>query len=167
VLAGRLRGVRDGRVVIVDNPAASLAKADQFAAGVRTMIDESAGRAELGQNQDDPWPSYRRPGRTAAHVEGEVDLAKAGIRSVVWACGYRPDFSWIRAHIFDEHGFPRHTRGISQVPGLYFVGLPWLHKWKSATLLDGGEDAAFIAEHVTSSDHRAADTRRPVSTTSH
>ena len=167
VLTGRLRGGRGGRVALAADLRANLAKADQFAAGIRHTIDDFAVRAGLGPNEEDPWPDYRPSVATPTTPAGEVDLATAGIRSVLWACGYRPDFSWIRPPILDEYGFPRHTRGISEASGLYFVGLPWLHKWKSATLLDGGQDAAFIVRHLTSTDRRAADTRRPISTTVH
>jgi putative flavoprotein involved in K+ transport len=80
---------------------------------------------------------------------GELDLRQAGITSLIWACGFRPDFGWIVPPIPAEHGFPEHQRGVTGLPGLYVLGLPWLHKWKSATLLGAGEDAQFIAEHIT------------------
>jgi putative flavoprotein involved in K+ transport len=76
-------------------------------------------------------------------------LRAAGITSLVWATGFRPDFGWIRPPIAAQDAFPEHRRGVTSQPSLYVLGLPWLHKWKSATLLGAGEDAQFIAEQIT------------------
>jgi putative flavoprotein involved in K+ transport len=77
-----------------------------------------------------------------------LDLQAAGISTIVWASGYRPDFSWIQIPIFDERGSPAHRRGVTAFPGLHFLGLPWLHKRKSSLLYGVGEDAAFIASAI-------------------
>jgi putative flavoprotein involved in K+ transport len=65
---------------------------------------------------------------------------------VIWTSGYRLDFGWIELPIFDEQGMPRQSRGISEVPGLSFLGLPWLHDQASATLYGANRDAAYLAE---------------------
>jgi putative flavoprotein involved in K+ transport len=65
---------------------------------------------------------------------------------VLWANGFRPDYGWISLPVFDRAGWPVQVRGVTEVPGLYFVGVHWLHKRKSALLLGVGEDA----EHVVS-----------------
>jgi putative flavoprotein involved in K+ transport len=67
---------------------------------------------------------------------------------VLWANGFRPDFSWIDLPLFDEQGWPVQQRGVTDVPGLYFVGLHWLHKRKSSLLFGVGEDAAHIAAYI-------------------
>jgi putative flavoprotein involved in K+ transport len=77
------------------------------------------------------------------------------VKVLVIGAGFRPDFVWIKVPIFDAWGFPVHARRISKAPGLYFLGLPSLHKWKSATFLGVGEDAEFLADHLA--------TRRPTS----
>jgi len=76
----------------------------------------------------------------------ELDLQAAGVRTILCATGYRPDFRWIGFPIFDDDGWPVQTRGISEVEGLYFLGVHWLHKRKSALLVGVEEDA----EHVVS-----------------
>jgi putative flavoprotein involved in K+ transport len=83
----------------------------------------------------------------------ELDLRAAGITSVIWASGSRYDFGWLQLPVFSAMGAdqtltPIHRRGITQVPGLYFVGLPWLSKRKSSLLAGVGEDAAFPANHI-------------------
>jgi putative flavoprotein involved in K+ transport len=148
VLLGRVTGVREGRVRVADDLPASLAAADSFAAGIRRTIDAHAQKLGLPGGQADRWPVP--PAALPRQLPGgELDLRSAGITSLVWACGFRPDFGWIRPPVLGEHGFPEHQRGVTGLPGLYVLGLPWLHKWKSATLLGTGEDAQFIAEHIT------------------
>lgn len=82
------------------------------------------------------------------HDATELALDRAGVKTVLWAGGFRPAFSWIELPILDELGFPRATRGVSEVPGLAFVGLPWLYKRKSPLLLGVAEDAAHVADAV-------------------
>ncbi|MGA9533940.1 MAG: hypothetical protein WBR18_14565 [Anaerolineales bacterium] len=77
-------------------------------------------------------------------------MATAGIGSIVWATGYDFDFSWVNFSIFDEYGYPKHQRGVTSVPGLYFLGLHWLYTIKSGLLSGVGADAAHIAEHMES-----------------
>ena len=69
--------------------------------------------------------------------------------AVIWATGYRNDYSWIKAAIFDDQGRPRHRRGVTEVPGLFFVGLEW--QWTRGSALIGWvkDDAQFIAEQIT------------------
>jgi len=80
----------------------------------------------------------------------ELDLRKAGVKTVIWANGFRPDHSWIEGVEVDEQGWPIQKRGVAAVPGLYFVGLHWLHKRKSALFLGVGEDAEYVAAHLAS-----------------
>jgi putative flavoprotein involved in K+ transport len=67
---------------------------------------------------------------------------------VIWTSGYRLDFSWIDLPILDAQGVPRHVRGVTEVPGLFFLGLPWLVDQGSATLFGVGRDGAYLAEHL-------------------
>jgi putative flavoprotein involved in K+ transport len=86
----------------------------------------------------------RAEGRTVGFADGtelEVD-------AVVWATGYRHDHSWIELPVFDDEGRLRHRRGVTDVPGLFFLGLSWQHTRGSALIGFVGDDAAFIAEQV-------------------
>ena len=77
-----------------------------------------------------------------------MDLEAAGVKVVIWATGYRFDYGWVRLPVFDEDGYPIQQQGISAYPGLYFLGMAWLHKFKSDLLFGVGEDAAHIAQHI-------------------
>jgi len=78
----------------------------------------------------------------------EVDLAAADIGAVVWATGYRYDFSWVEAPVFDGVGYPEASGGVSACPGLYFVGLNWMTWRKSGILYGVGDDARSVAGHL-------------------
>jgi putative flavoprotein involved in K+ transport len=67
---------------------------------------------------------------------------------VIWATGYRSDYSWLDVPVLDEHGRPRHRRGVTEVPGLYFLGLTWQHTRGSALIGWVGDDAEFIAGKI-------------------
>ena len=77
-----------------------------------------------------------------------VDLAAAQVGAVVWATGYRHDFSWVEAAVLDPSGYPQAPGGVSACPGLYFVGLNWMTWRKSGILYGVGDDARSVAEHL-------------------
>jgi putative flavoprotein involved in K+ transport len=66
----------------------------------------------------------------------------------VWATGFTRDYRWLHAPVFDGAGRPQHLRGVSPVPGLYFLGLPWLHTWGSGRFAGIERDAAHIASQL-------------------
>ena len=80
-----------------------------------------------------------------------LDLEKENIRSIIWATGFSADFGYLKSHSVDANGRPVHRNGISNVAGLYFIGMPWLRKRKSGIINGIMEDAAFIAGNVTCS----------------
>ena len=82
-----------------------------------------------------------------------LDLDRAGISTIIWATGYGLDFSWLKVDAFDRSGRPRHRRGISEVAGLYFVGLPWLSRRGSSFIWGVWHDAKFIADHIAMGRH--------------
>ena len=82
----------------------------------------------------------------AQSILTELDLNAAGIINVIWATGYSFDFSLVKLPITDGDGLPIQRRGVTSFPGLFFVGLPWLHKAKSGLIYGLSEDAPYIAE---------------------
>jgi putative flavoprotein involved in K+ transport len=67
---------------------------------------------------------------------------------LIWATGYALDFGWIDEPIFDTSGIPIHRRGVTDVPGLYFLGLQWLSRRESALMTGVGYDASYLADHI-------------------
>ncbi len=78
----------------------------------------------------------------------ELDLAAAGITSIVWATGYAFDFGWLQVDAFDETGRPRHQRGVSTEPGIYFLGLPWQSRRGSSFIWGVWHDAKYLADQI-------------------
>ncbi len=78
----------------------------------------------------------------------QLDTREAGLGSLIWATGYTFDFGWLDLPVLDANGAPRHEHGVGPVPGIYFLGLPWLSKMNSSFLAGVGDDAARIAEHI-------------------
>lgn len=145
-LYGGLESAAGGTVRFSDDLADRLSFAEtQFDKQYRRMFEAYIAAAGIDAPPDD------RPPPDASFVPAtstELDLAAAGIRSVVWATGYRLDFGWVDLPVFDEWGYPRHTRGVTTHPGLYAVGLPWLHTVASSVFAGVGADAAHVVEHI-------------------
>jgi putative flavoprotein involved in K+ transport len=77
-----------------------------------------------------------------------LDLATVGVTSIIWATGYATDFDWLKVDAFDENGRPRHQRGVSSEPGVYFLGLPWLSRRGSSFIWGVWHDAKYIADQI-------------------
>jgi putative flavoprotein involved in K+ transport len=77
-----------------------------------------------------------------------LDLAKTGITTIIWATGFVADYSWIELDIFNEDGRPRHQRGVSAEPGMYFLGLPWQSRRGSSFIWGVWHDAKYLADQI-------------------
>ena len=77
-----------------------------------------------------------------------LDLAASGIKTVIWATGFRPDYSWLDVPVLDRKGRLRHAGGVVSSPGLYVMGLPFMRRRKSSFLDGAGDDAADLAAHM-------------------
>lgn len=142
-LHGRLVGLDGQRAVFAEDLESSLEFGRTFERDLRRRFDDYADAAGLD------LPGHPESGeRPRREPETELTLKRHGISTVLWASGYRPAFHWIELPIFDDLGFPRATRGVSEIPGLTFLGLPWLHTRKSPLLLGIGADAEYVATAV-------------------
>ena len=74
----------------------------------------------------------------------ELDLAASGISTVLWTTGYAPDYGWLDLPVIGDFGLPRQVRGVSDVPGLTFLGLLWQHNQGSANLAGVAKDAEYL-----------------------
>jgi putative flavoprotein involved in K+ transport len=139
-LLGRPTAIDGERLKMSPGLSALLAMTEQaFDERFRPLIDRFVEKAGIDA------PPYERTLSSFEPPElAEIDLAGAGISTVIWATGYRPDFGWIDLPIFDAIGFPRHQRGVTDVPGLYFLGLHWQHTQASATLIGPRLDAPHL-----------------------
>jgi putative flavoprotein involved in K+ transport len=147
VLLGHLQGINDGNLTLADDLSQNLAKGDESLENFKRAVDEYVTKNGL------EFPAEREP-TVESHIPSPVsrlNLKDAGLSAIVWASGFRCNFDCVKLPIFDEAGEPMHRRGVTQYPGIYFLGLRWLYKRKSAFLLraSGAEDAAYLAEQIT------------------
>ena len=144
-LLGRLEGVSDGRVLLAPDLKENLARADKFESDFVKKVDNF-----VEQNSIDVPAETLPVLRDGYHVEEirELSLREANITAVIWGTGYSFDFSMVQLPVLDDDGYPIQKSGVSDYPGLYFVGLPWLHNAKSGLLFGVAEDAARIASAI-------------------
>lgn len=146
-LYGGLVAVTGPIVHFRDDLHARLAFADtHFDEQFRPRFDAYIEAAGIDAPPDDRPPPEGFTPRTST----QLDLDTTSIGAVIWATGYRLDFGWVQLPVLDDWGYPQHLRGVTSYPGLYVVGLPWLHSESSAALSGVGADAAHIVEHITS-----------------
>ena len=140
-LIGRIEGIDGERLGLAPDLAANLAFADRyFDERFRTLVDTLIERAGLDAPPDDRQPFAYDPAEPT-----QLDLAAAGISTVLWTTGYALDYAWIDLPIFDSMGFPRQTDGLTEIPGLAFLGLLWQRNQASATLFGVGLDTLVLA----------------------
>ena len=143
-LYGRLLDVNGDRLLLDDDLAQCLEQADQVAESIKTSIDGFIAKKAIPAPQE---PRYR-PVWTPPQERPELDFRAAGITSVVWCIGFRSDYSWIDLPVFNGRGQPAHVRGVTPLPGVYFLGLPWLYTWGSGRFSGVARDAEYLAEHI-------------------
>ena len=146
-LVGRLAGIRDGSAQFSGSLRNVCELADLKLNRLLNRIDEWA--AENGVNGAVDAPHRPEPTRLEASPPLGMDFARAGIRTIVWATGFRPDYSWLRIPVLDHKGNIRHDGGVvTESPGLYVLGLTFLRRRKSS-LIDGvGDDARDLSAHL-------------------
>lgn len=143
-LYGLLSGFDEGHFELQPNLRDNLDQADATYNRINASIDRHI--AALGIEA--PPPSVYTPVWEPAQERTRLDLAAAGIASVVWCIGFSPDFAWVDAPVFNGRGAPVHLRGVTNEPGLYFLGLPWLHTWGSGRFSGVARDAEFLAQAI-------------------
>jgi len=147
-LVGRTEGYKDGVLSFAPDLADNIAYGDAYYLSMLKQAD-----AWIVRNGMD------LPEEPEAHVIGPdpdcvtdpilaLDLAEAGVTSIIWATGYSRDYSWLKVDAFDEQGAPKHQRGVSSEPGIYFLGLPWQSRRGSTFIWGVWHDAKHVADHI-------------------
>jgi putative flavoprotein involved in K+ transport len=145
-LYGLMTDHRDGVLHFRPDLTERLEHADHVAESIKDTIDKWITTSGADAPAEERYtPVWRPEGETT-----ELALADTGITSVVWCIGFRQDFSWVDLPVFTGRGAPVHTRGVTGVPGLYFLGLPWLWTWGSGRFSGVGRDAEHLAERIRS-----------------
>ena len=133
-----------------DDLAANLDHADEVSESIKDSVDTFIDAT----GADAPSEARYTPVWTPPSGPGQLDLERAGVSAVIWSTGFGRDYRWIDVPVFDGRGYPTHDRGVTNCPGLYFLGLPWLHTWGSGRFSGVARDAWHLADQVISYRHR-------------
>lgn len=147
-LVGLTKGYKDGVLEFESGLANDIAEGDR--AYFDVLRDADAYIEQNGLDfppEPEAWELLPDPDCVKEPILS-LDLAKAGITTVLWATGFKADYSWLKVNVFDEKGNPFHKRGITAVNGIYFVGLPNLVNRASSFIYGVWHDAKYIADHI-------------------
>lgn len=143
-LTGRFVAADGFRVQFADDLQSNALGSDEAAVRFRSFVDDFIrDRGLEAPKEPPPEPTAR-----FANTSTELDLAKAGVGTVIWGSGFRLDYSWIDLDLQARDGYPEQLRGVSRHSGLYFMGLQLMHTRKSGLIFGVGEDAAHVTSKV-------------------
>jgi len=148
-IVGKLDEVKGEDVFFQSNAADHVKFADSFSARVKNMIDDFI----LKNNLAAPGTEYDQedfPDMNASCIAGidSLNLKKENVSTIIWATGFGSDLKYLKLPALDNEGIPIQKDGISAIEGLYFLGFPWLRKYKSGLICGIREDAEFIAKEI-------------------
>lgn len=143
-LLGHIQDYHDGNLLFAPDLKENLKKADEFARIALQMVDEYILKNQLyteSEEVKDLQDGYQVPDMTL------LDLNTLGITVIIWACGYSME-NLVQLPVIDSYGFPITDHGVTQYPGLFFLGMPWMNKFKSGLLMGIAESAQHLAEVI-------------------
>ena len=148
---GHAQGIADGSLSLATDANHILAEADKaytdFISRAGKLVSSSDLQSSL--KDDDSQPPPENPEEIGGIQR--LNLRDTNIRAVIWATGHRFDFDWVKLPVIDANGAPVQQRGVTSCRGVYFLGLHWMHTFKSGLLSFVGEDAAYLADHMDAS----------------
>ncbi len=147
-LVGRTKSYGNGILGFESDLADNLALGDANYLSVLDEADAFVARNGLDLPEEPEARNLHPDPECVTSPILKLDLAEENITTILWATGFSMDFSWLRVDAFDEAGRPRHHRGVSVEPGLYFLGLPWLSRRASSFLFGVWHDARHLADHI-------------------
>jgi putative flavoprotein involved in K+ transport len=147
-LLGTADRYQDGALHVLPNLAKNIAGGDANYLSVLAAADAYVREKGLDFPEEPEAHRIAPDPACVTHPILQLNLAAAGITSIIWATGYALDFGWLEIDAFDAQGRPAHQRGVSVVPGLYFLGLSWLSRRASAFIWGVWHDAEYVAGHI-------------------
>ncbi len=147
-LLGLTQSYKDGVVTFADDLQTNIANGDASYLEMLDAADAYADRNGLTLPlEPDARTAFPDPDSLTTPIH-DLDLAEAGITTIIWATGFRQDFSWLHVDAFNEKGAPQHQRGVSSEPGVYFLGLPWQSRRGSTFIWGVWHDAKHVADQI-------------------
>ncbi len=147
-LLGRASNFADGVLHFAPDLRSNIEAGDANYLGLLQEADEFVERNGLDLAPEPEAHTLAEMPASVTEPTLELDLASAGITSIIWATGYAPDYSWLHVDAFDAAGRAAHLRGVSTEPGVYFLGLPWQSRRGSSFIWGVWHDAKYLADHI-------------------
>jgi len=147
-LLGRTQSCSDGVMHFAPDLASNIARGNANTLSILDQADAYTDRNGLDLPLDPDARIVPPDPQCVVEPIQKLSLTQADIKSIIWATGYTTDFSWLKVNALDEQGQPRHERGVSSEPGIYFLGLPWLSSRASSFIWGVWHDARFLADHI-------------------
>ncbi len=147
-LVGRTQSFEQGVATFSADLAENIARGDENYLGLLDAADAWVERNGASLPEEPEAREMLPDPECVTNPVQRLDLAQAGVASIIWATGYATDHGWMEVDAFDEQGKPRHQRGVSSEPGIYFLGLPWLSRRGSTFIWGVWHDAKHIADHI-------------------
>jgi putative flavoprotein involved in K+ transport len=146
VILGKIENAGIDNIYLQPNAAENVRFADAVSAKIKNLVNEyimSSGI--IAETTDEDISDLPDEAAACSSPLSSVNLKENNIKSIIWATGFTGDFSYLKLPVFNNSGMLLHSEGISEIEGLYFLGLPWLRKRKSAIICGIRQDAEFIA----------------------
>ncbi|WP_309131266.1 NAD(P)/FAD-dependent oxidoreductase [Brevibacterium sp.] len=148
-LLGRAESFADGKLQVRDDLATNIARGDENYLSLLREADEYVERNGLDLPEEPEAHVLGPEPECVSNPVRELDLAEAGVTTVIWATGYGVDYSWLQVDgVLNERGWPVQQRGVTPVPGLYYLGLPWLSRRGSSFIWGVWHDAKYLADQI-------------------
>jgi len=147
-LVGRTEGFENGVMRFADDLAVNIERGDANYLLVLDEADAFVARNGIALPEEPEAREFLPMPACVTDPIRDLDLARAGIASIIWATGYGADYGWLKLDALDDKGRPRHQRGVSSEPGVYFLGLPWQTRRGSSFIWGVWYDAKYIADHI-------------------
>lgn len=147
-LVGRSEAFENGTMRFAGDLCENIANGDAHYLQLLDAADEYIEHNGLDLPEEPEARTLRPDPESLTHPLRELDLAAAGVTSIVWATGFVQDYSWLQVNAVDADGRPQHQRGVSSEPGVYFLGLPWQSRRGSSFIWGVWHDAKYIADHI-------------------
>jgi len=143
-LHGRLKSISNYKLEFFNDLKQNLDGADAVSESIKKTIDNFIEKNHIEAPLEQAYQPVWQPEMDILNL----DLAAANITTVIWCTGFQSDFGWIEIPVFDGKGYPGHDRGVTEVRGLYFLGLPWLYTWGSGRFSGIARDAKYLADYI-------------------
>ncbi len=147
-LVGLTKAFKDGKVTFQPDLAENIAHGDENYLALLDAADAYIARNGLDLPEEPEARHFLENPDCVANPVLQLDIKEAGITTIIWATGYGLDYGWLKVAAFDENNKPKHQRGVSGEPGVYFLGLPWLSRRGSTFIWGVWHDAKYIADHI-------------------